>query len=209
MFLHLSEVSVLWLSGVCRKWKLYEIECTSWHICFLSGQCLACPKLSTEVTAQYFAAFSLIFKFLSLIPLYFFDPLFHLCFFNMWIMKSFIYMTCDDFMAWRGHKAIPLYLVLSLESSWQQYAFSAARDNPCCYQSMSILCLHVRHSTMEVWACISGIFIRAMMTVKVWHKHMLHQVYLNFTIMHSSVAAREFSSLFLGSYSWFRTSNGD
>lgn len=53
------------------------------------------------------------------------------------------------------------------------------------------MCLHVGHSTKEVWACISGTFTGALMaTVKdseiaaeVWNKHKLHQVFLNPTMM--------------------------
>lgn len=86
---------------------------------------------------------------------------------------------------------MPLCLVVSLESNWQEYAFCAGRDNPCCYQSKSVMCLHVGHSTKEVWSCISGTFTGALMVTaknseiaaEVWHKQKLHQVFPNPAMM--------------------------
>lgn len=60
-----------------------------------------------------------------------------------------------------------------------------------CYQSESVMCLHVGRSTKDVWARISGTFTGALMVnvkdseivAEVWHKHKLHQVFLNPTMM--------------------------
>ena len=58
---------------------------------------------------------------------------------------------------------MPLCLVVSLKRNWQPYAFYAGRDNPCCNQSRSVMCLNVGHSTKDGWSGISGTFTGALM----------------------------------------------